>query len=331
MIINMFGGYLYLAKRGFTDSMVVLLGGCLSCASFVFLPHSSQVWHIVAIMGVGGAGQGLFMGAMVTMPNEYLTKVFPKKMSMGRAVYNQLAAIGNIVAPVPITAVYLGYGIQWAYTFVAGAFVLSTCFTMVSISMKNAKIRALEGKKDEEMSLTAEQHREMVATGAMPETEFFEHFKARIAGKLKEAHYSDHIGWNGYVQALVIELVESALPTLRPWNDATHGQEQLEDIAMIYMRMGNVEKVREIEEKHQLDFHLLMGGDESSHHHSAGGTTGVGLSVAALQQRVKSVRDLRARSVTSSSGNMPTANTEVGAADQQQEVTLNIGNSSAQI
>ena len=118
-------------EQGYSDATIIVLGGSITTTVLVLMPFTKAIWQVAILFAVQGAGQGVFIGAMMSMPNAYLTKVWPKKMAQGRAVYNQFRAVGMLLAPLALTSAYERSGIKPAF-FMVGA---STATTMLSVAL----------------------------------------------------------------------------------------------------------------------------------------------------------------------------------------------------
>ena len=86
---------------------------------------------------------GLMMGTMSTVPNKYLSTVWPTKMGQGRAVYNQMMSVGMIIWPLPFAQIYNtknGRNYQDIYLCCAGLFIIGGLFLILAMQIVDKKL-----------------------------------------------------------------------------------------------------------------------------------------------------------------------------------------------
>ena len=92
---------------------------------------------------------GLMMGTMSTVPNKYLSTVWPTKMGQGRAVYNQMMSIGMIIWPLPFAQIYNtknGRNFQDIYVSCGGLFIIGGLFLLLAMKIVDQKLADFGGR-----------------------------------------------------------------------------------------------------------------------------------------------------------------------------------------
>jgi MFS family permease len=269
MVFFMYAGYLWLMKQGWNDVSVIALGGSITTVILTIMPFAKEIWQVAVLFALQGAGQGIFIGAMMSMPNAYLTKIWPKKMAQGRAVYNQFRAIGMLLSPLALTSAYERTGIKSAF-FLVGA---SCAAMMLSISLfaymqkkaldkLDSKLRARaqggEALSDRPVGLSAEERSKLLAEGALSKEKFLKLLTARVGSKLERRNYFA-VPKNVEAQYLIDELIDRALPQLPMWEEDDDGEKHLEGIARLYLSLNMPGRMHSLEERHSLDLSSLHG------------------------------------------------------------------------
>jgi len=259
-------GYLSLSKRGVRDSTCVLVGGLVAAGTFFVVPMTTSVWQLCVVNAVQGAGCGMFMGAVQAMPSKYLAICWPKDIASGRGVYNLLMTVGTMVAGIPLTVLFEAYGIGASYYCTGFAMLVSTIFG-VSFS------RQIHSKLDPNTPDTPSS-RHALEKGAVDVEEFKTMLSQRLIDTLEKRNY--HL-WNGRAQKCIIDILDSAYPILRPWDDADSGRAHLEDVANLYHSLGKMDELHRMEHEYG-----MVGGNKKSLGSTDLGGGGTGGSAGAL-------------------------------------------------
>jgi len=259
-------GYLSLSKRGVRDSTCVLVGGLVAAGTFFVVPMTTSVWQLCVVNAVQGAGCGMFMGAVQAMPSKYLAICWPKDIASGRGVYNLLMTVGTMVAGIPLTVLFEAYGIGASYYCTGFAMLVSTIFG-VSFS------RQIHSKLDPNTPDTPSS-RHALEKGAVDVEEFKAMLSKRLIDTLEKRNY--HL-WNGRAQKCIIDILDSAYPILRPWDDADSGRAHLEDVANLYHSLGKMDELHRMEHEYG-----MVGGNKKSLGSTDLGGGGTGGSAGAL-------------------------------------------------
>jgi MFS family permease len=268
MVFCMYVGYLWLVNKGWSDVSCIVLGGGITTIALTVMPFTTAIWHVAVLFVMQGAGQGVFVGAMMSMPNQYLTKLWPKKMAQGRAVYNQFRAIGMLIAPLVLTNTFDRAGIKPAFFVVGG----SCAAMMLGVALFAFKQKRAIEKYDaqartqirggehagEKTALTSEERKKLLAEGALPKEKFLKALTQRVGSKLEGRNYFA-VPKNAEAQYLIDELIDRALPQLPMWEDDDDGEKHLEGIARLYLGLNMPGRMHSLEERHGLDLSSMHG------------------------------------------------------------------------
>lgn len=268
-------GYLSLSKRGVRDSTCVLVGGLVAAATFFIVPMTSTVWQLCIVNAVQGAGCGMFMGAVQAMPSKYLAICWPKDIASGRGVYNLLMTVGTMVAGIPLTVLFDAYGIGASYYCTGFAMLLSTVFGVIFSRQIHAKL--------DPSTPDTPSSRHALEKGAVDVEEFKEMLSQRLIDTLEKRNY--HL-WNGRAQQCIVDILDSAYPVLRPWDDADSGRAHLEDVANLYHSLGKMDELHRMEHEYGLEGALSYGSKKSPGSTDLGGAVNGALAVQADQTAV---------------------------------------------
>ena len=141
------GAALPLQKRaGLTEQQIVVLACATSAASACAMPRCDSLGQLALALAGMMAGMGLAMGVATPLPNKYLTRVWPKKMAQGRAVYNQLMSFGMMLWPMPFAVIYRSRGgtyTEGVYYLSAGLIVIAGLFLRAFMRMVDSRLREL--------------------------------------------------------------------------------------------------------------------------------------------------------------------------------------------
>jgi len=238
-------GYLSLSKRGVRDETCVLVGGLVASITFFVVPMCKTVWQLCVINAVQGAGCGMFMGAVQAMPSKYLAICWPKDIASGRGVYNLMMTIGTMVAGIPLTMLFESNGIGASYYCTGAAMLVSTVF---GVSFSKQIAAKLGGGADGSSTVPdTPSSRRALEKGAMEVEEFKTFLADKLIDTLEKRNY--HL-WNGRAQKCVVDILDSAYPALRPWDDADSGRSHLQDVADLYMSLGKMDELHRMEHEY---------------------------------------------------------------------------------
>lgn len=226
--------YLLVSSR-IGDRNTVRVAICLGPLSLALTATVvTRIWQLATTLCLLGLAVGFFMPAISPLMATYVARSHPAKMAQATALPLMGMQLGFMLGPQLMANIIKHWSLRTAWLTAAGL------FTVGLVLMAEVMFRATAPPSVTAAALTRRQSTLAVETKAEPVDKFIELVCADVREMFEpEGPQSRHLPvWNGIAQGAMRRSLREALPSLRPWDEATDGAGHIQDVAAWLLQVG---------------------------------------------------------------------------------------------
>jgi len=206
------------------DIKTIMIAGTLVSLNFAaYGLWPSKLWQLCILHAITGICFGFMMPALSPLMGRYASFHYPSQMAQCLGIPSIGMNLSMSFGPNILAIVHAHFGMKVTWILCA------TC-SAIFVILFALSYRVVEARSPKPDKLTAEQRKVLLQIGGEDADKFIDaacedlrHLLAQNKEKL----------WNRPMQFLVRQRLCTAMPQVREWNDATHGQEYLDDLSFL--------------------------------------------------------------------------------------------------
>jgi MFS family permease len=206
------------------DIKTIVVAGTIASLNFAaYGLWATKLWQLCINQAITGVCFGLMVPALSPLMARYSSVHYPSQAAECQAIpvlgMNLAMTFGQNILAMMLTH----YGMKPAW-------ILCGSCCIVFVLLLAACCRLVDVRTPQSETLTAEQRKVMLQIGGEDVDKFIDAACEELRYIL--AQNKENL-WNRPVQFLVRQGLGAAMPQIREWNDLTHGQEYLDDLATL--------------------------------------------------------------------------------------------------